>query len=131
MTKMSGILADTTELRNLILEHPDYPICVLGSDELNSGDYGWMYATDISFGLGEVLDCDQKVDEDYIFNDRDDFYDRLEDWMYEYLNEEISIDGEYLGDRVVSDEEFQEKLAEEKAKYEPHWKKCIVIYADN
>ena len=90
MTKISGILADTTELRKLILEHPDYPICVLGSDELNSGDYGWMYATDISFGLGEILDYDQKLDEDYIFNDRNDFYEKLEEWLDEPKDREFN-----------------------------------------
>ncbi|MCI6468156.1 MAG: hypothetical protein MSA90_22165 [Faecalicatena sp.] len=131
MIQKSGILADTTELKKLILEHPDYPLCVLGSDDLNIGDYGWMYATKITFELGEILDCSQDVDCDCTFNDREEFYEKLEDWLYERLNEEFSMDGEYLGDNIMSEEEFQTKLAEEKAKYEPHWKKCIIIYADN
>lgn len=31
----------------------------------------------------------------------------------------------------VEEIEFRKKLAEEKAKYEPHWKDCIFIYVDN
>lgn len=31
----------------------------------------------------------------------------------------------------LSDEEFDRRLKEEVAKYEPYWKKVIAIYADN
>lgn len=120
--KISGILADTSELKKLIAEHPDYPICVLASEDANCGDYNWMYCSDIRFEVGEVLDCDQPVNDEIIFNDRDDFEERLEEWLWD----ELTSDGE-----EYTEEQFQKFLADEKAKYEPHWKDCIFIYADN
>lgn len=116
----SGIGADASELRKLMAEHPDYPICVLAGENANCGDYGWEYCSDISFGLGEILDCDQPVNEDIVFSDRDDFNDRLEEWLWDVLNQPD-----------IKEEQFQKALKEEKAKYEPYWKKCIFIYADN
>ena len=130
MRKVSGIMADTTELRKLILEHPDYPIAVLCSGDVNTGDYSWMYASDITFAKGELLDYDQKINDEKTYIDRADFYQDLEEWLYEYLCYEISENGMY-DDREPTEEQFQKKLALEKAKYEPHWKKCIFIYADN
>ena len=56
MRKVKRILADTTELKKLIKEHPSYPI---------------------------------------------------------------------------AEEEYQKRLSEEIKKYEPYWKDCIFIYADN
>lgn len=122
MRKTSGVVADTTELRKLIAEHPDYPICVLASEDANSGDYSWMYCSDIRFELGEILDCDQPVNDEIIFNDRDDFEERLEEWLWDYLCSD---------DVTYTEEQFQKYLAKEKAKYEPYWKDCIFIYADN
>lgn len=130
MRKTSGILADTTELKKLIAEHPDFPIAVLCGENCNCGDYTWMYASDIRFGVGELLDCVQPIDDCQIFHDKDCFYDQLEEWLWEYMCDELCADGMY-DDREPSEEEFQKKLAEEKAKYEPHWKDCIFIYADN
>lgn len=120
MRKVSGILADTTELKKLILENPNYPIAVLGGDCLNGGDYSWMYATDIRFDLGEILDCDQPINDEIVYSDRDMFNEQLEEWLWE----------EYR-DVTMTEDNFQKMLAEEKENYEPHWKKCILIYADN
>lgn len=120
MRKTSGVLADTTELKNLIAEHPDYPIAVMCGEECNCGDYSWMFASDIRFDVGEILNCEQPVDDCQIFTDRDYFEERLEEWLWDELNQPD-----------VEEIEFQKKLAEEKAKYEPHWKDCIFIYADN
>lgn len=69
--KCSGILADTTELKKLIVEHPNYPIAVVCGAECSNGNDYWMFASDISFGVGELLDCDQPIDDCQIFNDRD------------------------------------------------------------
>ena len=80
MRKASGILADTTELRKMIMKHPDYPIAVVVGEEANSGDYSWMYASDITFSLGEILDTEQPVNNEMIFNDKDDFYEKLEEY---------------------------------------------------
>lgn len=122
MRKTSGIVADTTELRRLMAEHPDYPICVLASEEANNGEYGWMYCSDIRFEVGEILDCEQPVNDEIVYHDRDDFEEGLEEWLWDEL---CADNGEY------TEEQFQKALADEKAKYEPHWKDCIFIYADN
>ena len=37
---------NTDRLKQLIAEHPDYPIVVLAGEDANNGDYGWMYCTD-------------------------------------------------------------------------------------
>ena len=118
--KVSGILADTTELKKMIMEHPDYQIAVLCGEECNSGDYTWMYASDIMFGIGEILYCEQPVDECVTFCDRGDFYDELENYLWEKQE-----------DRSITEEEFQVLLAKEKDKYEPYWRNCIFIYANN
>ena len=123
--KASGILADTTELRKMILEHQDYPIAVVVSEEANSGDYSWMYASDITFSIGEILDAEQSVNSEMIFHDKDDFYEKLEEWLWDDLHN--NLDDEVEMDEVT----FQKMFAIEKEKYEPHWKNCIIIYADN
>lgn len=120
MRRTSGILADTTELKKLIAEHPDYPICVLAGEETNCGEYAWMYCSDIRFEVGEILDCEQPVNDQIVFNDREDFEERLEEWLWDELDQPD-----------VEEPEFQKQLAEEKAKYEPYWKDCIFIFADN
>lgn len=83
MRKVSGILADTTELKKLIMEHPSYPIAVLCGENTNSGDYSWMYASDIQFKAGEILDCKQDVNDCMVFNDRVycyGLYEDMSDW---------------------------------------------------
>lgn len=122
-----NLAKQTDELKKLITEHPDYPIVVLAGEEANGGDYSWMYCSDISFGVSEILDCETPYDNEYVCCDREEFDERLEDWLWDEMRYE---DG--AGDGVgPSEEEFQAKLKEEKEKYEPYWKKVIVIYASN
>ena len=80
--------------------------------------------SDVRFGVGEILDCDQPVNDEIIFSDRDDFEERLEERLWDELGQPDIEEPEIQ-------KKFQKRLAEEKAKYEPHWKRCIVIYADN
>lgn len=120
MRKVSGILADTTELQKLILENPSLPIAVLCGENSNSGDYSWIYASDIRFELGEILDCEQPVNDEIVYSDRQMFNEQLEECLWE----------EQEGGSVT-EEEFQKIFEKEKARYEPHWIKCILIYADN
>lgn len=125
----TGLLKDTTELRKLIAEHPNYPICVSASEDANNGDYGWTYCARVSFAVGEILDCEQHINDEIVFDDRDDFEQRLDEWLWDEMCCEVSCYGMY--DRKPTEEQFQKRLAEEKAKYEPYWKDCIFIYADN
>lgn len=116
MRKISGILADTEELKKLIAEHPDCPIAVLCSEEVGCSDYAWTYASDIRFEFGEILDCEQEIYDCKIYSDRDEFEEELEEKLWEDL-------------KPITEEELKKRLAEELKKYEPYWKDCILIYA--
>lgn len=118
----------TDELKRLIAEHPDYPIVVLAEDELCNGLWAWIYATSISFHVGEVLDCYLPWKEEYVCTDRDEFNEDLEDWLWDKMCSDL-YDETGRNDAEPNEDDFQKLLAEEKSKYEPYWKKVIIIYA--
>ena len=107
----------TDELKQLISEHPDCPIVVLCNYEVCADDsYNWWYAPEIRFSIGEILDCEQDINDEKVYVDRDEFEEDLAD---------------ILGDSdETTDEEFDAIVKAELAKYEPYWKKVIQIRAD-
>ena len=109
----------TDELKKLIFENPELPIVVLAGEDANSGYWGWMYCSNISFGISEILDYDIYDYDDSMFTDRDKFEEKIADDVADECD-----DG-------ISDEEFDELVRHELEKYEPYWKKVIAIYADN
>ena len=110
----------TDELKQLISEHPDYPIVVLCNYEVCGDDfYNWWYAPDLRFSIGEILDCEQDVNDEKVYSDRDDFE--------EDLTNILADSGDY---DETTDEEFDAIVKAELAKYEPYWKKVIQIRAD-
>lgn len=112
--------AQTDELKKLIAEHPDYPIVVMVANEVVADDfYGWWYAPSLSFSIGEILDCEQEVNDEKVYTDRDDFEEDLADILGD--------SGDY---DETTDEEFDKIVQEELKKYEPYWKKVIQIRAD-
>lgn len=125
--KISGILADTTELRKMVLEHPDYPICVLVSEEANNGEYSWVYASDITFAVGEILDKQQPFNQEMIYSDKDSFEEDFEEWLWEDLQTRLEEEG---SDCELDEDTFQLVLKRELEQYEPYWKDCIIIRAD-
>lgn len=106
----------TDELKKLIAENPDLPIVILAGEEANGGDYNWMFCSDISFSLDEILDCDYLDYGDCVFTDRD----RLEETV-----------GERLSNDYEDDKEWEVAVKATLAELEPHWKKVIAIYATN
>ena len=116
MLKTIGITKQTEDLKKLIAEHPDYPICVLAGEEANGGDNTWMFCSGISFSIGEILDTDFYGYNETVFVDRDTLEEQIEDAFYS-----DGLRGDDL-DRAV-----KEKLAE----LEPYWKKVIFIWATN
>ena len=112
------VVFNTDELRQLIMDNPTLPIAVLAGPDANIDYGGWMFCSRVSVHKGEILDCEQEVNDERIYTDRDDFEEDLTD----YLSYEYDSPNEYDFDEVV-----KEKLAE----YEPYWKECILIYADN
>lgn len=110
----------TDELKQLIAEHPDYPIVVLVGTEVVADDsYGWWYAPEIRFGIGEILDCEQDIDEEKTYTDRDEFKEDIE--------YHLSCYDEYEN---LSDENFDYLVEKTYQEYEPYWRKVIQIYAD-
>lgn len=110
----------TDELKKLIAEHPDYPIVVLCSYEVcGDDDFYWWYAPHISFCIGEILDCEQDINDEKVYTDRNDFEEDLTDTLG--YNEDYA---------EATDEEFDAIVKAELAKYEPYWKKVIQIKAD-
>lgn len=106
------------ELKKLITEHPDYEICVLAGEEANSGDYSWMFCTDISFDIGEILDYDYYDYNDVVFTDRERLEEKIEDDLYDEYSDK-------------PESEYDAAIKAELEKYEPYWKDVIFIYADN
>ena len=111
-----SITKSTDELKELIKQHPDYPICVLAGKDANSGNFTWMYCSDIRFYVGEILDGDFFDDYDKTFTDRDDLQEFL---VNQCDSDELTL--EEIGQMV------QDKMNE----LEPYWKKAIFITADN
>lgn len=112
--------AQTDKLKKLIAEHPDLPIVVIVNAEVVADDdYNWWYAPDISFSMGEILDCEQDVNDMKVYTDRDDFEEDLADVLGD--------SGDY---DETTDEEFDKIVQEELKEYEPYWKKVIQIRAD-
>ena len=113
-------LKQTDELKELIAKYPDYPIVVIVNSEVVADDYyGWWYAPEIRFGIGEILDCEQDINDERVYADRDEFEEDLAD--------KLSDNEDYNG---TTDEEFDAIVKAELEKYEPYWKKVIEIRAD-
>ena len=113
-------IKQTDELKNLIAEHPDYPIVVMVGTEVVADDtYGWWYAPCLSFSIGEILDCEQDINDEKTYIDRDEFEEDIYDkYTWDEKYEKL--------DNFEFDEMIEKKLKE----YEPYWKKVIQIRAD-
>lgn len=110
-------IKQSDKLKQLISEYPDYPIVVLCDSDIFSGDNMWVYATELSFTIGEILDCSQEINDEKVYSDRQEFEEDLTD---------ILSDSENYDD--LTDEEFDNLVKTKCAKYEPYWKKVIQIW---
>lgn len=114
-----NLVKDSTELRKAIAENPELPIVVMVGREAALEEYGYTYCEVVKAEVGEILDCHTPWSEE-IYNDRIEF----EEDMVDYLCEEDKY-------KKMTGEEFEKILEKEKAKYEPYWKKAIIVKADN
>lgn len=119
-TLPTGFAKSTEKLRKLILENPDLPMVVLANDEANNGDWSTMFCSYVSADLGEFLDCCQEINDERAFIDRDDFEEEVADMM--------AYSGDYDD---LSEAEFNVKLNEILAQYDPYWRKCIIVTVGN
>ena len=119
-------IKSSEKLCKLIMENPNMPIMVKVESELVLDDYytHWI-APSISYNIGEVLDCDQTINDERIYTDRIEFEEDVYDWL----------DNTFYADKVMNretealDDEVEQKAKEILAEYEPYWKKVIIINA--
>lgn len=113
----TGLLHSGDKLRQLLLEHPDLPLIVFATDEANSGDYSAMSCGSICCEVGEFLDCQQDVNDERCYTDRDDFVDAIYD----------AIEWKWDG----SEKELEQEVERRADEYEPYWKPCIILTVGN
>ena len=116
----TGLLKFGTELRQMLLDYPDLPLLVFAGEDANSGDYCYMSCYSVTAHIGEVLDCWQKINDERIYEDRDDFRQDVADLLAD-MDENCTL----------ADAEFDAKVDETVAQYDPYWKKCIIVYVNN
>ena len=101
------------DLKKLIAENPDLPLVFDANEDANTDGYETMICTVVYARIGEVLDCDQDINNERIYTDRAEFKDAVEEYLYD-------TDGNY-------EQELERILAQ----YEPSWKKCILVTVGN
>lgn len=116
-----GIVHDVSELRKLILDNPELPICVMVGQDAASEDYGFTYCTDVRCHVGEILDYELPFGNGIIYTDRVDFREALEEYICDYDDALAAL----------PDDEFKVRADAEDAKYEQYWKPAIIVIADN
>lgn len=114
----------TDELKQLIAEHPDYPILMEVDSEIAMDDsyLSWIVPS-VHFSIGEVLDCYQTINDEKIYTDRDDFREDVSYYIFECDNDFEEKYGE------LSDEEYDKLVDDYVAKYDEYWKDVIIISA--
>ena len=117
----SYLLTDSDALRKAVIEHPGYPILGFATEEANGGDF-YASSCDISVKVGEFLNCQQKINDELVFTDRDDFEECIWDRIDLYIYSE--------GLKMTEDE--QDELCKAiMAQYEEFWTPCIILTAQN
>ena len=110
----------TEKLRKLIQENPDLPLVfIVESDVVADCDYVTWLVPQINCHIGEILDCEQYINDERIYTDRDEFEEDVEDFFF------TKYDYDSLTDE--SEKELEMKIKDEIKKYEPYWKKCIIV----
>lgn len=122
-----NLTINTDKLKELIAEHPDYPIVVLADDTANSGEWVWQYCYSIGFSVEEILDCLVPYEnDDFVETDRTNFEERMEEWLWDNWKEQTGSD-----EKEPPEDIFQKELANLIADFDPYWKKVIAIYVGN
>ena len=116
----TGLLHKTDQLRKLIMENPELPLLILAGENACSMAYSSMFCYEVRAYIGEFLDCDQDINDEIAYSDRDNFEDDLR------IHYEDTDECENM-----SDEEFDKFIEKKLEEYDPYWKKCIILYADN
>lgn len=116
--KPTGLIHSAEELRKLIIDNPTLPLIVFAGEEANSGgDYMYSSCSHVSAYVGEFLDCMQTINDEKCYCERDDFEEDLANTLDDYFEE--------------PEEDFNRRVKDEVAKYDPYWTKCIILYVNN
>lgn len=115
----TGVVMANDDIRKLILDNPDLPLVFVASDTACCDDYSSMFCTDVSAYIGEMLDCQQDINDLIIYTDREDF----EEAVFERLELDPDFDG--------TDDEFDAELKRIIEEYEPYWRKVILVEVSN
>lgn len=111
-----SIAFDSKELREMLNSHKDWPVVIfIDSDVVGDDCWTWL-AGRYSCEKGEVLDCEQDINSDHIYTDRDEFLEDVEDCVYT------------AAEKKLSDEEFDAEVEKICKQYEPFWKKAVIVY---
>lgn len=119
------LIHDLPELRKLILENPELPIVVVVGENATCDDFELTYCSDVCCDIEEILDCELPAEyfglnAKRVYNDREQFEQDISDML---ASDDSTAD--------MTDEEFQQRVAEEIKLYEPCWRKVITILSDN
>lgn len=115
-----GIVHNCSHLRKLIMENPDMPIAIVVHQDACSDEYAYTYCSDVSASVGELFDYELPFGDGLVITDRDDLREAIQLYLEDF--------DEY---QDLSDSQFDELLDKEQAKYEPYWKKAIIVTAGN
>lgn len=107
------------KLKQLIMENPDLPLVILAGEDANDGDYSYVFCTSVSAEIGEILDCNQEINDEICYTDRDRFEEDIMDSLYTDENDS------------KPDEWFEKETDRIAAEYEPYWTRCIILTVDN
>lgn len=120
--RQTGIVMNNAEIRKLILENPDLPLVFKANEDANNGEYPYMFCTYVYAQIGEVLDCEQEINAEIIYTDKEDFNNDIYDYVADKANDY---------DQILPDKWFDTEANRIASEYEPYWKKCILITVGN
>ena len=109
-------LNDTANLRKLIMDHPELPLVVFAGQNACLPEWSTTLCASVYAYIGEFLDCEQDVNPERVYGDRDEFEDDLR---------------QYYEDMDMNDDEFDDFIDKKLTDYEPFWKKCIILEVNN
>lgn len=110
------------ELAEAIKKHPDLPVIFMCSSHIDESyvDYQWYYTTRMSVAVVELFNSDEWGD-DFIFSEREELEEEIEESSYsDFCNSDGSI-------TKKAQKALDAKVAEEMARLEPYWVKCLRV----
>lgn len=109
----TGYLMQNDNVRKVILENPYLPLVFELTDDACSCGKASAF-------IGEALDCEQEVVKGFLFTDREEFIDAIDENIYRLT-----------GYNDMPEEYYESEVKRIAAEYEPYWRKVIIITVGN